>query len=61
MQFYDSVYQSADCPPEWVIQDNEMLDKWWEAKVREIEEDRRGRRSGTTGRTALAHENVTLY
>lgn len=61
MQFYDGIYQSLDCPDEWIIQDNHLLDKWWAAKLDEFEKDKKGRKSGNKGRSALAHDVVTLY
>lgn len=36
--FYDSVYNSINRPPQWVIDDDELLDKWVEEQSKEMEE-----------------------
>lgn len=35
---YESVYNSVDRPPQWVIEDDELLDRWLEEETRELEE-----------------------
>lgn len=36
--FYDSVYNSINRPPQWVIDDDDLLDKWVEEQGKEMEE-----------------------
>jgi hypothetical protein len=65
MQFYDMVYQSEDCPEEHIIADNELIDKWFEGKIKEQEARRtgaiRGRRGMSSGMSAFDHQSVTVY
>jgi len=35
---YDSVYESPDRPPQYIIDDNKLLDEWFEAQTEELEE-----------------------
>lgn len=40
---YDSVYDSMDRPPEYIINDNDELDKWLKKQGEEAEQDRKKR------------------
>ncbi|MGE4412481.1 MAG: hypothetical protein AB7E45_02130 [Candidatus Caldatribacteriota bacterium] len=60
---YDSVYNSIDRPPQWVIDDDDLLDKWLEEQMKELEDraekeyrDKRG--MAKSARSAWEHEEV---
>jgi hypothetical protein len=40
-RIYDSVYESIDCPPEEVIEDNDMLDGWLIVQHRKRQKERK--------------------
>jgi hypothetical protein len=64
MQFYDSVYQSLDCPDDYIIENNHLLDQWFEAKIKEQDSERQSRRNkqrGGQGKSAFDHQEVTIY
>lgn len=39
--YYDSIYNSIDCPPDDVIEDDEKIDKWYENHSKEEDRKRR--------------------
>ena len=65
MQFYDAIYSFDDCPEDYVIEDNELLDKWYEGKIKEIDDMRKGKRKEkkglSGGKNAFSHQAVTVY
>lgn len=64
MQFYDAVYQAEDCPDDYVIEDNYLIDKWFENRIKEHEARRSNairERKGMSGRSAFDHQSVTIY
>lgn len=64
MQFYDSVYESIDRPDDFIINNDLLLDQWFESKIKEQESARSSRaieKRGGTGRSAYNHNEVTIY
>jgi len=57
--YYDDVIESYG-PPEWLLNDDEKLDRWVEQKVKEKEAERL-KSLGTTGRDAYEHEEVIVF
>jgi hypothetical protein len=49
---YDNVYESVDAPPDWVIEDDKLLEEWFEVVTKEYNERReknyREKMKGTT-------------
>jgi hypothetical protein len=64
MEFYDSIYQSEDCPDDFIINNNHLLDRWFEAKIEEQKAYRRNlvlQKRGMSTRSAFQHDTVTIF
>lgn len=71
--FYDNIYESYDCPPDWLIENDEELDKWLEERSKKADNDRYKRfseegssvshnASGSTGKQdVMIFENKERY
>lgn len=64
MQYYDAIYQADDCPDDHIIARNDLVDKWFEAKIKERDAHRRGavaEKRGMKAKSAFQHDSVTVY
>jgi len=64
MLFYDMVYQAEDCPDDDVIADNRKIDKWFERKMEEHEQEKRrlmAQKKGVNLKSAYQHDNVIEF
>lgn len=60
--FYDSVYESTDKPPQHVIEDDDLIDKWYENKIEEYERKaRETSRNDGSGLSAYNHDDVIVF
>lgn len=57
--YYDDIIENYG-PPEWLLQDDEKLDRWVEQKIKEKEAERI-KHLGTTGKDAYEHEEVIVF
>ncbi len=55
---YDSVYESMEKPPDSVIEDDEALDKWFEAQKDKREKDRKKSRAESGGDIFHGHSST---
>lgn len=64
MQFYDQIYQSEDRPDDKIIEDNDLVDNWFENKIKELERERKkymAKKKGVGSRSAFDHEDVVTF
>ena len=60
--FYDMVYQHPDRPSQDVIEDDELLDRWWAEQVKEWENKFASpHQRKSAGKSAWEHEEVIVF
>jgi hypothetical protein len=59
LMYYDDVSQAFEAP-EWILNDDDKLDKWVEKKVQEREAERL-KRVGSSGKTGHDHQDVIVF
>lgn len=64
MSYYDAAYQAEDSPGDEIINNNKLLDQWFEGKMKERESRRQkaiAEKRGVHLKSAFQHEHVTIY
>jgi hypothetical protein len=59
-KIYDSIYESPDCPPEEIINDNDCLDGWMIANSRKREQERKSEHGYKPGDKFAKHDEVFI-
>ncbi len=59
--FYDSIYESYECPPERVIKDDELIDDWMENQKIKRNEESESKYSKRGGGTLSALDHAEHY
>lgn len=61
--YYDSVYESPDRPPDHIIEDDDILDRWYENKLADYEKRSREAymKSDNSSVSAYAHDEVVVF
>lgn len=62
--FYDNIYEHPECPDQYIVDSNKLLDEWVERQSKINEERRRKNKSesgGTKGKSAFSHQEVIVF
>jgi hypothetical protein len=59
--FYDSIYECPDKPPAHVINNNDLIDKWYEKKIDEIEANMRESNRMHNSSNAYDYDEVIVF
>lgn len=59
--FYDNIMQGSEPPPNSVVEDDDLLDKYVEVQIKKQEKDRKGNLSSSSGSKAGEAEDLFIY
>lgn len=59
-KIYDSIYESPDCPPEEVMEDDDCLDGWMIVNARKREQERKSEHGYKPGDKFAKHDEVFI-
>jgi hypothetical protein len=59
--YYDSIYECPDKPPAHVIDNDDLIDKWYEKKINELEANMRESNRNNKSSVAYDYDEVIVF